>query len=592
MYKLLLCLRYLRTRWIALASIVSVMLGVATMIVVNSVMAGFAREMEDRIHGVLADLSFQARDFNGAPDAEWHMEQIRRVAGEYIEGMTPVVVVPGMLNFRVGGNWMTQQVEIVGIDEQSHSLVSDYARYLQHPENRRRFSWSLREGGYDVYDHQAGPEAPARPQMGEAGWNHRRYVAEREMFEERLRRSRTPRAVESSQPGQGSSAVSPPLENAVRDSSMMAASPAAAPAAGETVQTQTTESSGTAAPRQEPAANAGGPTDPNAGVATGATASPSPPATDPFLNRADPFAPYNAANAPAESTFDPRQHQHSGAVLGIAMAAFRGRDGADRFILLPGDDVKLAFPTVGMPPKILSDEFTIIDLYESKMSEYDSRFVFVPIRKLQELRGMIDPSTGVGMFNSIQIKLKPGVDGDMVRDLLAAQFPEELFIVATWRDKQGALLAAVQMETAILNVLLFLIIAVAGFGILAIFFMIVFEKTRDIGILKSLGAHGRGVMGIFLGYGLSLGAVGSGVGMVMGLLFVRYINEIADLLGRITGRKVFDPSIYYFYSIPAIVEPATVAWIVGGAMLIAVAASVAPAMQAARLHPVEALRYE
>jgi len=592
MYKLLLCLRYLRTRWIALASIVSVMLGVATMIVVNSVMAGFAREMEDRIHGVLADLSFQARDFNGAPDAEWHMEQIRRVAGEYIEGMTPVVVVPGMLNFRVGGNWMTQQVEIVGIDEQSHSLVSDYARYLQHPENRRRFSWSLREGGYDVYDHQAGPEAPARPQMGEAGWNHRRYVAEREMFEERLRRSRTPRAVESSQPGQGSSAVSPPLENAARDSSMMAASPAAAPAAGETVQTQTTESSGTAAPRQEPAANAGGPTDPNAGVATGATASPSPPATDPFLNRADPFAPYNAANAPAESTFDPRQHQHSGAVLGIAMAAFRGRDGADRFILLPGDDVKLTFPTVGMPPKILSDEFTVIDLYESKMSEYDSRFVFVPIRKLQELRGMIDPSTGVGMFNSIQIKLKPGVDGDMVRDLLAAQFPEELFIVATWRDKQGALLAAVQMETAILNVLLFLIIAVAGFGILAIFFMIVFEKTRDIGILKSLGAHGRGVMGIFLGYGLSLGAVGSGVGMVMGLLFVRYINEIADLLGRITGRKVFDPSIYYFYSIPAIVEPATVAWIVGGAMLIAVAASVAPAMQAARLHPVEALRYE
>ena len=592
MYKLLLCWRYLRTRYIALASIISVTLGVATMIVVNSVMAGFAREMEDRIHGVLADLSFQARDFNGAPDAEWHMEQIRRVAGEYIEGMTPVVVVPGMLNFRVGGNWMTQQVEIVGIDEQSHSLVSDYARYLQHPENRRRFSWSLREGGYDVYDHQAGPEAPPRPQMGEAGWNHRRYVAEREMFEERLRRRRTPRAVESSPPGQELSAVSPPLENAVRDSSVMAASPAAAPVAGEAVQTQTTESRGTAAPTQESAASTGGPTDPNAGVATGATASPSPPATDPFLNRADPFAPYNAATAPAESVFDPRQHQHTGVVLGIAMAAFRGRDGADRFILLPGDDVKLTFPTVGMPPKILSDEFTVIDLYESKMSEYDSRFVFVPIRKLQELRGMIDPTTGVGMFNSIQIKLKPGVDGDMVRDLLAAQFPEELFIVATWRDKQGALLAAVQMETAILNVLLFLIIAVAGFGILAIFFMIVFEKTRDIGILKSLGAHGRGVMGIFLGYGLSLGAVGSGVGMVMGLLFVRYINEIADLLGRITGRKVFDPSIYYFYSIPAIVEPATVAWIVGGAMLIAVAASVAPAMQAARLHPVEALRYE
>ncbi len=148
------------------------------------------------------------------------------------------------------------------------------------------------------------------------------------------------------------------------------------------------------------------------------------------------------------------------------------------------------------------------------------------------------------------------------------------------------------METAILNVLLFLIIAVAGFGILAIFYMIVVEKTRDIGILKSLGAPGRGVMGIFLTYGLSLGLVGSGVGMVLGLLFVRYINQIADLLGWITGRPLFNPEIYYFYKIPTIISPRTIACIVAGALAIAVLASVLPARRAARLHPVEALRYE
>jgi lipoprotein-releasing system permease protein len=262
-------------------------------------------------------------------------------------------------------------------------------------------------------------------------------------------------------------------------------------------------------------------------------------------------------------------------------------------LALPGDEVQLTFPnTLCVPPKAVSDDFTIVDLYESKMSEYDQKFVFVPIRRLQELRGMIDPSTGIGMVSSIQIKLRPGVDGEEVRDRLRAKFAPEIYGIYTWRDKQGPLLAAVQMETAILNVLLFLIIAVAGFGILAIFYMIVVEKTRDIGILKSLGAPRGGVMGIFLGYGLSLGLVGSGVGLVLGLLFVRYINQIADLLGWITGRPVFDPAIYYFYSIPTMVEPQTIAGIVGGAVGIAVAASILPARRAARLHPVEALRYE
>jgi lipoprotein-releasing system permease protein len=89
-----------------------------------------------------------------------------------------------------------------------------------------------------------------------------------------------------------------------------------------------------------------------------------------------------------------------------------------------------------------------------------------------------------------------------------------------------------------------------------------------------------------------LGLVGSGVGTLGGLLFVRYINEIANGLARLTGKPVFDPSIYYFYKIPAIVMPETVAWIVFGAIAIAVAASVLPAYRAARLHPVEALRYE
>ena len=260
--------------------------------------------------------------------------------------------------------------------------------------------------------------------------------------------------------------------------------------------------------------------------------------------------------------------------------------------MLPGDDVKITFPTAGTPPKAVSDTFTIVDFYESKMSEYDSNFVFVPIGALQRMRGMVDPQTGIPSVNSIQIRLKPGADLNVVRDRLRKAFPAEMYAVSTWRDKQGPLLSAVDMEMAVLNILLFMIIAVAGFGILAIFFMIVVEKTRDIGILKSLGAGSAGIAGIFLGYGLFLGLVGAGVGLALGLAITWNINTIRAGVEWCTGQRVFDPSIYYFFKIPTIVNPFTVAWIIFGAVGIAVAASVLPALRAARLHPVEALRHD
>jgi lipoprotein-releasing system permease protein len=122
--------------------------------------------------------------------------------------------------------------------------------------------------------------------------------------------------------------------------------------------------------------------------------------------------------------------------------------------------------------------------------------------------------------------------------------------------------------------------------------MIVVEKTRDIGILKSLGASSNGVMSIFLSYGLGLGIVGSLAGVVLGLLFVRYINQIEDALSWVTGRKVFDEKIYYFFEIPTSVSPMMVIAVAFGAISIAVLASILPARRAARLHPVRALRFE
>jgi lipoprotein-releasing system permease protein len=544
MYKLLLCWRYLRTRWIALASVISVTLGVATMIVVNAVMAGFSHEMQTRIHGILSDIVFESHSLSGFQDPKWHMEEIRRAAGDSIAGMTPTVAVPAMLSFQVRGQWVTRQVMFIGIDESSHAAASDFSRYLQHPENRRQLSFELRAGGYDTVDSQAETPGPTRPALEGAGWPHRRMRVERE----RLWRER--------QEAQERAAGGParPVDQQV-DAVLAATAPAdTRPPAGETPAAETDA--------EAPAADAA---------------------------RKDPFKTVRPDEGRA---MDPAKEQFTGIVPGIGLASFRDSTGVDRFLVLPGDDVKITFPTAGTPPKAVSDTFTIVDFYESKMSEYDSNFVFVPIAALQRMRGMIDPQTGIPSINSIQVKLKDGADLDLVRDQLRKAFPAELYAISTWRDKQGPLLSAVDMEMAVLNILLFMIIAVAGFGILAIFFMIVVEKTRDIGILKSLGASSTGVAGIFLGYGLFLGAVGAGAGLALGLAITWNINRIRAAVEWFTGERVFDPSIYYFFKIPTIVHPATVLWIIAGAVAIAVAASVLPALRAARLHPVEALRHD
>src|SRR5689334_5491196 len=123
MYKLLLCLRYLRTRYIALASIVSVMLGVATMIVVNSVMAGFSTEMRDRIHGILADVIIETNSLDGTSTPDEHIELIHKTVGEFISGLTTTVEVYGMLSFQYGGQYITRPVTLIGITPDGKAKV-------------------------------------------------------------------------------------------------------------------------------------------------------------------------------------------------------------------------------------------------------------------------------------------------------------------------------------------------------------------------------------------------------------------------------------------------------------------------------------
>lgn len=535
MYKAFLCLRYLRTRYIALASIISVMLGVATMIVVNSVMAGFRTEMRDRLHGVLADVIIETSSLDGREDAEQHLATVREAAGEYIVGMTETVEVYGMISFQWAGLWITKPVTLIGIKPAGKAQVGPLVDYLTNYQE-------IREGG--ELD-----RPPLRSRDEPPGWE-----LTREAMLRRIRRSNR----------------APWIDN------------------GDDSHVQPGDDQG---PFFNPETEAAAPPGPTVGPENGPVVADG--ETDPEIAN-----PFDDPGAPKFETEDNPAAPMDGRVyVGIGLLSFQFEDkktGKIRTVRMvrPGDDVRISTVRASRPPNPVHFLATVVDCFKSGMSEYDSNLVFCNLEYLQKVRGMIDPTSGVRSITSIQIKLKDFDDSDEVVSRLKAAFPPGLYTVKTWEQKQGPLLAAVDIEAAILNVLLFLIIAVAGFGILAIFFMIVVEKTRDIGILKALGASSNGVMSIFLSYGLALGIVGSSVGVMMGLLFVAYINDIESWITWLVGRKVFDERIYYFPEIPTVVNPSMVFWVAAGAMTIAVLASVLPARRAARLHPVEALRYE
>jgi lipoprotein-releasing system permease protein len=448
--------------------IVSVMLGVATLIVVNSVMGGFSTKLRQRLHGLLSDIVIEAWDWTGFPDPKGKMALIRSdpYLRDRIEAMAPTLEIFAMIQFNYQDWPIARQVRLIGVDPQDRARMGGFAEYLVTHRDNPRF--------------QLTPEAKQR-------W------LDRNRFQNLL------------------------MQDPIKPQTDLDGKP---------------------------------PPDP-----------------------------------PPSQVFVPEC-----AIVGHAIAHTQSRekgpDGKYQKITLlnPGDDVILTTVSGARLSPVYA-RFTVCDYFRSEMSEYDSNYVFVPLEHLQKLRSMEDRVT------SIQIRLKDERDSAKVVGRLQELFRDSVQ-VQTWQDKQGPLLAAISVEKGILNVLLFMIIAVAGFGILAIFSMIVVEKTRDIGILKALGASNGGVLKIFLGYGLLLGVVGSLLGTALGLLITININTIEYWLSKATGLEVFPRKIYYFDEIPTDIQAMHVVLINVGAVAIAVLFSVLPALRAALLHPVRALRYE
>ena len=237
--------------------------------------------------------------------------------------------------------------------------------------------------------------------------------------------------------------------------------------------------------------------------------------------------------------------------------------------------------------KISVKAFIVTGKFKSGMYDVDKNYVYIPLSSAQELVGSKEKDAVTG----ISVKLDDYSYANYVREKLQEILGFEYY-VQTWEDSRRTFLTAVTMERRVMAFILFFIIIVAGFNILAILTMIVLEKSKDIGILKALGATTQGILSIFIFNGLLIGAIGSCIGVIIGLSVVLRINWLENMMYNITGWRPFPPEVYYFNQIPTVINPINITLIVIVAVLSSIVFSIYPALRAARLNPVETLRYE
>ncbi len=245
----------------------------------------------------------------------------------------------------------------------------------------------------------------------------------------------------------------------------------------------------------------------------------------------------------------------------------------------------------------------IVGAFNSGMNEYDSQVIYAPLEYVQEaLREcLVDAKTKEpvlkdgriqgGRFNKLRIKIRNYDDAEKVADRIRAGLKGS-YGIFTWQSEKAILLQAVAVERTLTGVIMFFIVIMAAFSILAILSMLVTEKTRDIGILRAQGATVGGIMTIFLSEGAVIGLVGCGLGLGSAKYVLDHLNPLADWVYGKTGWYPFPKNIYLLDRIPHQVDGPIWALVVGATLFVCLLAALWPSWKAARLNPIDALRYE
>jgi len=270
---------------------------------------------------------------------------------------------------------------------------------------------------------------------------------------------------------------------------------------------------------------------------------------------------------------------------------------AQKLGLTPGMQVTLVAPKgevtpFGSTPRIKA--YRVAGTFEVGMSEYDQTYIFMPLMEAQLFFGLDNTVSGVVVMvtNPDLTQVLRGPVEQAARPPQAAPGAPPT-VVSDWKDMSSGLVGALAVERNVMFIILSLIVFVAALNIISSLIMLVKDKGGDIAILRTIGASKGAIMRVFFIAGASIGTVGTLAGLLVGVAFCANIENIRQFVIRVTGNtKLFDPTIYFLTQMPAQVDPTEVVAVVLMALGLSFLATLYPSWRAARLDPVEALRYE